>query len=133
MSGTNPLPSSKSQDHRPTREVIAEAITALKNETPAAPTLTQFADSIHAVEDRLKSHISKLGTTINTHTSDKIEYVVTQQQHQHTHLAQQLQLLTSASRDYSLQMSGIFLALTSGPSEGPPPNPTLPQNIIFDV
>lgn len=64
---------------------------------------------------------------------EKIDYVVSQQQLQHNHLAQQLQLLTSASQDYSLQMSGIFLALSSGPVEGPLPNLALPDNITFDA
>lgn len=131
--GTNPTAAAKSQDLRPTREVIAEAITALKNETPVPPTITQFEESIQAVEHRIKSHITTLGSNINTHTSERIDHVVNQQQLQHSHLAQQLQLFTSASRDYSLQMSGIFSALTNGPTEGPQANPSLPENIIFDV
>lgn len=99
LKGSNPPSTATSHDQRSTREVIAEAITALKNETLATPTLSQFKDSIHDVEGRLKTHISNLRSTITTHTSDKFEYVVTQQQHQHSHFAQQLQLLTSATKD----------------------------------
>lgn len=119
LKGSKPHATAKKHDERPTREVIAEAITAFKNETPSTPTLSQFKDSMHEVEDRLKTHISSLGTAINSHTTDSISTVVTQQQQQHTHLARQLEMLTSFSRDYSLQIGGIFSALNKGPSDGP--------------
>lgn len=132
LNGPHPISSAKTHDQRPTREVIAEAITAFKNEAPTPPSLSQIENTLHAVENRLTSHLHTLGSAINTHTTKKIDYVVTQQQIQHTHLAQQLQLLTSASRDYSLQMSGIFSALTTGPSESPsinpPPSTSIPSN-----
>jgi len=127
----------KTQDQRPTREVIAEALTAFKNETPTPPTLNQFESTFHAVETRLRTHINNLGSTINNHTSTKIDttaaQVAAQQQLHHNHLAHQLQLMTSASREYSQQMSGIFSALNNGPPEGPPATHGFPDNITFDV
>lgn len=123
LDGPHPISSAKSHDQRPTREVLAEALTAFKNEAPTPPSLSQIENTMQAVETRITSHLHSLGSAINTHTTEKIDYVVNQQQLQHNHLAQQLQLLTSASRDYSLQMSGIFSALTTGPPEGPLINP----------
>lgn len=121
--GSRPNSAAQQQDQRPTREVIADEITALKNETLVTPTLTQFETSMSAVEHRLRSHISTLGSSINNHFTERIDHVVSHQQTQDTHLTHQLQLLTSASRDYSLQMSGIFLALHNGPPQGPPTQP----------
>lgn len=131
IQGSKPNNVAQQQDQRPTREVIADAITALKNETPITPTLIQFENSIFAVEDRLKSHINTLGSTITNHTTERIDHVITHQQSQHTRLTHQLQLLTSASRDYSLHMSGIFSALNSGPPEGPPIQPPPLENTTY--
>lgn len=72
------MANAKSQDQRPTREVIAEAIIALKNETPTPPTLNQFESTMQAVETRLRTHLSTLGSSINNHTSEKVDAAATQ-------------------------------------------------------
>ena len=132
LAGTNPAAATRSHDQRPTREVIAEAITAYKNESPLLPTLTDMETSMQAVEGRLRTHITNIGGEINSHTTVKVDTATAQhhalQQSQHSLLLHQLQLLTSASRDYSNQMSGIFSGLNPGPPEGLLPPPDLPHN-----
>lgn len=45
LAGTHPTATARAQDERPTREVIAEAITAFKNDVAPDPTLHQLARS----------------------------------------------------------------------------------------
>jgi hypothetical protein len=118
LAGTNPSAVAKAQDRRPTREVIAEAITAFKNDSTPAPTFDQLTAMLQQVETRLTTHMSAVGEGINLHTSAQVDAANTQQLNQHAAMRKQLQLLTSASRDYSTHMSSIFSALNSEPAEG---------------
>lgn len=133
LAGAHPAAATKAQDSRPTREVIAEAITAFRNETSPTPTLQQFEASIQAVEGRLRNHISSVGHEITNHTGQKLDNAAAQATTHHNHIVQQLQLLASASRAYSDQMGGIFSALNNGPTEGPTlPSELLENNNFYD-
>ncbi|KAG0594566.1 hypothetical protein M758_UG089000 [Ceratodon purpureus] len=128
LAGSNPIAAARTYNHWPTREVIAEKITALKNKAPSPPQLSQFEATLQAVEGHLKSHISTIGTEITTHTTTTIDTATAQathlQQTHHDYIRQQLHLLTSASKSYSDNIGGIFSALTSGPADGPPHPPS---------
>jgi hypothetical protein len=106
------------KDRRPTCEVIAEALTAFKNESLPAPTLNQLTDTLHQVESRLKSHITSVKDNINIHTTTQLESANTQQLHQHAIIRKQIQLLTTASQQYNSHMTSIFSALNPEPAEG---------------
>ena len=127
LAGTHPIPTARSQDNRPTREVIAEAITAFKNETPPTPSLHQLEASLQAVEGRLRTHITSVGVEVTNHTAQKLDASAAQAVAHHNHLVHQLQLLASASREYGNQMGGIFSALNHGPTDGPPATLGLPD------
>lgn len=77
-------------DSRPTRQIIEEAITALKNESPATSNLPNLAQTICTAEGRIKEHIDALGSTINNHTSTKMDKAQVVQQNQHSYLLQQI-------------------------------------------
>lgn len=119
LAGSHPTAVARAQDSRPTHEVIAEAITAFKNDNTADSTLQQLTTTLHQVEHRLKSHISSTSEDINTHTTTQVEAATAQQLHQHSNMRKQLQLLTSVSKEYSKHMTNIFSALTSDPAKGP--------------
>jgi hypothetical protein len=118
LAGTHPTATAKAQDRRPTCEVIAEALTAFKNESLPAPTLNQLTDTLHQVESRLKSHITSVKDNINIHTTTQLESANTQQLHQHAIIRKQIQLLTTASQQYNSHMTSIFSALNPEPAEG---------------
>jgi hypothetical protein len=113
LARTNPSAAVKAQDRRPTCEVIAEAITAFKNDSTPAPTFDQLTATLQQIETRLTTHMSTVGEGINSHTTAQVDAATTQQLNQHAAIRKQLQLLTSASRDYSIHMSSIFSALNS--------------------
>ena len=132
IAGTAPPDSTRAHDNRPTREFIQEAITALKNETPQGPSLTQIRDSIQAGVDSLQLRLTTLSAEVNQHTSLAVDSAAAVQQRQHNHLLEQLQLLTTVSGDYSKHMGAISTALLTGPLQPPAlrppgfPNPTAP-------
>ena len=66
LAGTHPTATVLAQDQRPTREVIAEEITAFKNNTAPDSTLHELITTLHQFENRLKSHISQQATA-STH------------------------------------------------------------------
>ena len=108
LAGSHPTATARAQDSRPTREVIAEAITALKNESAADSTLHQITNTLHQVEHRLKSHITQASEDTNNHTTTQVAAAIAQQLHQYTAIRKQLQLLTFASSEYSKHMTNIF-------------------------
>jgi hypothetical protein len=83
LAGTHPTATARAQDQRPTREIIAEAITAFKNDTAPDPTLHQLTNTLHQVETRLKTHITSVSDGINAHTTTQVEAATAQQLHQH--------------------------------------------------
>ena len=123
IAGASPPDSTRAQDSRPTREFIQEAITALKNETPQGPSLTQIRDSIQAGVDSLQIRLTTLSSEVNQHTSLAVDSAAALQQRQHNHLLEQLQLLTTVSGDYSKHMGAISTALLTGPINQPLPRP----------
>jgi hypothetical protein len=78
LAGTNPSAAAKAQDRRPTREVIAEAITAFKNDSTLAPTFDQLPATLQQVETHLTTHMSTVGEGINLHTSAQVDAANTQ-------------------------------------------------------
>jgi hypothetical protein len=70
-------------DGRPTCHIIADAITAFKNEAPAAPTLSEFEHTVRTAEGRIIDHLQALGSNINSHTSSKIDAAQASHQSQH--------------------------------------------------
>jgi hypothetical protein len=120
LAGTHPTATARAQDRRPTREVIVEAITAFKNDSVPSPTLDQFTATLHQVETRLKSHMSSVRNDITIHTAAKVDAASTQQMNQQAVIRRQLQLLTSASREYNTHTTSIFSVLNHEPAEGSP-------------
>jgi hypothetical protein len=119
-------------DSRPTRQIIADAITAFKNETAASSTLSEFEHTVRTTEGRIIDHLQALGSNINSHTSTKIDVVQATHQSQHSHILHQLQLLSTVSKEYSNHMSGISAALIQGSlasSSAPPPGPILEEHL----
>jgi hypothetical protein len=101
-------------DIKPTRHIIEEVIIALKNEGPATPNLTKIETTIRNAEGRIKDHIEALGSNINLHTTTKVDAAYAAQQQHHSHILQQLQLLSTISKEYSNHMSCISSALLQG-------------------
>lgn len=118
LARTHPTATARTQDQWPTREVIVEAITAFKNDTAPDSILHQLINTLHQVENRVKSHINTASDGINSHTTTHVEAATIQQLHQHASIRKQLQLLTSAFREYNKHMTSIFLALHSEPAKG---------------
>ena len=54
LAGTHPTAAARAQDQRPTRKVIAKAITAFKNDATPDPTFHQLTTILDQVEIRLK-------------------------------------------------------------------------------
>lgn len=123
INGDAPLEHTRAYDNRPTREILNDAIVALKNETPKGPSLQQIQKSMQDGVDSLQLRLHSLSTEVNIHTSLTIDAAASAQQQQHQHLLEQLRLLTTASSDYSRHMSGISHALLSDPMQQAPPRP----------
>ena len=77
LAGTHPTAVARAQDQRPTCEIIAEAITAFKNDTAVDTTLHQITSTLHQVEHRLKNHINSASDTVNNHTTLHVEAATT--------------------------------------------------------
>ena len=131
--GSNPTAIAQAQDLRPAREVIAEAITAFKNDTATDSTLHQITTTLHRVENRLKTHITSTSDGTNTYTTTQVAAAIAQQMHQHASIRKQLQLLTSASKEYSQHMTSIFSALHSEPAEGSLHPADIPNQDVNDA
>jgi hypothetical protein len=71
-------------NNKPTRQIIEEAITTLKNEGPTAPNLTKLETTIHNAEGCIKDHIEALDSNINLHTTTKVDAAHAVQQHRHS-------------------------------------------------
>lgn len=129
ISGAAPLDQSRAHDKRPTREVVQDALTALHNEEPAGPTLSIIQETLQAGVDSIQERLLNIRSEINQHTTLSIDVVVAAQKTQHNLLLRQLQLLTTASTEYSKHMSGISSALLAaappeallGPTQQPAP------------
>jgi hypothetical protein len=116
-------------DSRPTWQIIEEAIMALKNENPTTPNMLDMEKTIRNAKGRIKDHIDAISSTINSHTMKKATEVQAVQQYQHTYLLQQLQVLSTISKEYSNHMSGISTALLQGPFRSPTTRPPGLQNL----
>jgi hypothetical protein len=121
LSGSPPpaLAARNQLDSRPTRQIIEEAITALKNENLTTPNMLDMEKTTRNAERRIKDYIDAIGSTINSHTTTKATKVQAVQEHQHSYLLQQLQLLSTVSKEYSNHMSGISTPLLQGPLGSP--------------
>jgi hypothetical protein len=125
LSGSSP-PAAEARaqsDNHPTRQIIANAITSLKNEAPSSLTITELQHTIRDAEGRIKDHLQMLSSNINSHTSTKVDEVQATQQSHHAHILYQLQLLSTVSKEYSNHMSGISTALLHGPLGSPSTRP----------
>lgn len=70
FAGTDPTSAAQAHEHRPTREVLADAVEALQNqERPAPPpTLTEIKTAMKQVEDRIEARLAIFGNGITQHT-----------------------------------------------------------------
>ena len=118
LAGSHPTATARAHDLRPIREIIAKAITAFKNDTTPDTTLHQLTTTLQQVETRLKTYITSTSDDVNTHTTTQLVAATVQQMTQHASIHKQLQLLTSASREYSKHMTSIFSALHVEPAKG---------------
>jgi hypothetical protein len=65
LSGSSP-PAAEARaqsDNRPTRQIIADAITALKNKAPSSLTITELQHTIRDAEGRIKDHLQRSAPT----------------------------------------------------------------------
>jgi hypothetical protein len=127
ISGSSPpaMAARAQVDSKPTRQIIEEAITALKNEGPTAPNLTELETTICNAEGRIEA----LGSNIYQHTTTKVDTAHTAQQQRYSYILQQLQLLSTVSKEYSNYMSGISSALLQGSLGSPDHHPLGLRNI----
>lgn len=127
ISSANPNDESRAQDARPTREIIADEVTALKNQFTPGPSISQMENSLKEVEARIEAKLEGLRDNINTHTTHKIAESTTSNSSHQDLLLQQLQLLTNASAEYNRKMVGISSAIARGQDELPPARLPAPQ------
>jgi hypothetical protein len=116
LSGSSP-PTAEARaqsNNRPTRQIIADAITTLKNEAPSSLTITELQHTIRDAEGHIKDHLQMLSSNINSYTSTKVDEVQATQQSHHAHILHQLQLLSTVLKEYSNHMSGMSTALLHG-------------------
>lgn len=114
LAGSNPNVAARAIDAPPTREIIADEIAALQNQTPSAPSLQQLESSFKEVEERIEAWLDGLRDSINFHTSATADIAIKASNSRHDHLLRQLQHLTTASREYNHQMLGISSAIIQG-------------------
>jgi hypothetical protein len=119
LAGANPSAASRAHDARPTREVIADEINALQNQTALAPSLQQLESSLKGVEDRIEARLNGLRETINLHTTATTDAAVTASMTRQDYLLRQLQELTTASQEYNRKMIGISSAIIQGQDPNP--------------
>jgi hypothetical protein len=135
----------------PTRETLADAITAMQNNSRPTPSLDDIDTAMCRVEERIEARLSALGngitnhmtqatlsigTEINSHTTKTVEFSTNVQSTQHSHLVAQLRLLTNASEEYTRKMTGISSALLQGPPDltlNPAHPHTIPEDIIYET
>jgi hypothetical protein len=86
-------------DNQPTWQIIEEAIIALKNENPTTLNMLDMEKTIRNAKGIIKDHIDAIGFTINNRTTTKATKVQTAQQHQHSYLLQQFQLLSTVQKN----------------------------------
>lgn len=109
ISGSAPHANARAQDCKPTREIIAEAITTLRNENPAGASTNQLesslqqvkrtiAASLHTAKTRFIDHLNQMSTFVNRHTTATAELVAEQQRNNNALLLHHVELLTSSSK-----------------------------------
>jgi hypothetical protein len=141
LAGSTPSTAVQLHDQRPAREALADAITAIQNNSRPASTFDEFQQTMRGVEERIDACLAILGAGINTYTSLSTETLGTDiNVHttrtadvtsitlatQQAYLIEQLHLLTDASEEYNKRMISISSALRLNPSataSGPPPPP----------
>lgn len=128
IAGANPNEESYAHDACPIREVLADEITALKNQLPSGPSINQMEASLKEIEARIEARLVGLRDHINLHTTSTIEVAATANAARQEHLLRQMQLLTHASAEYNRKMMGISSALAHGQTELPPAHTTAPAN-----
>ena len=100
-----PQANARIQDCKPTCKIIANAITALQNESPTGPSSHQLETSFQQVEHkittliqtaktRLIDHLTKMNTSVNNYTTATAE----QQRNSNALLLHHVELLTSSSK-----------------------------------
>lgn len=131
ISGSAPQANAYAQDRKPTREIIAEAITTLRNENSEGSSTHQIESSFQKVEQTITTslqtaethlieHLNKMGTAVNNHTTATAERLTEQQRNNNTLLLHHVELLTSSSK--------ALLQAQTGSPRGTLGLPSLPTN-----
>ena len=139
ISGSAPHVVSKAQDSKPTREVIAEALTALRNESSPGPSLQQLESSLqkvelqietsfHTAKHRIMEQLKRMDNTVNAHTTATVNNAIEVQQTNNSFLIRHIQALTDASQQYNKHVSGISTALLQAHSSPGRPTRGLPNH-----
>lgn len=132
LSGSNPNAASRAHDTRPTREVIADEISAFQNQLAPAPSLPQLEEMFQKVETQIEARLEGLRGNINAHTSHIVEASTTATATRQDLLLRQLQHLTTASQAYNNTIAGISSALIQGQHEQVPAANTPYKDIAHD-
>ena len=139
ISGCLPHAVLKAHDSKPTREVIAKAITTIQNESYLGPSLQQLETSLqkveqkiessfHIVESRIMEQVDRLSTAVNTHTTSEIEAASELQQSNNAFILCHIQMLIEASQEYNKHVTRISTALLQAQS-----SPSRPTHGLFNT
>jgi hypothetical protein len=124
----------RQHDSRPTKEALADTISAMQNNTTQAPSIEDMREAMRGVEQRIEARLNDLGMGINTHTTQAatnlgsgITSHVTQQieastaihTSQQNYLIEKLRFLADASEEYNRKMAGLQQELSSTLITGP--------------
>jgi hypothetical protein len=69
LAGSAPSHAAQCHDNRPTQETLADAITAMHNNTRPTPTLDELQQTMKGVEEMIEARLAAIGVGINSHTS----------------------------------------------------------------
>ena len=126
MAGSAPHALAQAHDKNPTRKIIVDAISALKNEALTGVSIATLGESLQKVEvqvektignaeARIATSMENLARNINTYTTSTMEKISDQQQAHNAYMLKQFQQLFTATFEFSKHMAGISCALTNGP------------------
>jgi hypothetical protein len=69
LADASPSATARQHDSHPTRETLADAITAIQNSSKPTPSLEDLEAAMQSVEERIEARLFALGNDISSHTT----------------------------------------------------------------
>ena len=113
IDGSTPSHAARLLDSLPTRQLMADAITAISNSTTQPPALTEatFIAAITKVEQQMDQRLTALGEQINGHTSTQVQTASTTIIAHTAAVQHRINRLSTAFKEFSARVVGLTSAI----------------------